>query len=332
MSLAEYVLFSPDGPVKQPSPVVPRPPYETCEDALMKTYHHIADSAKEMGRVHPVKGEHAGVLQVLCLQLRRVLWTRRGRLAKVPGRVAFPEELDLAPYTAAAAEPLLPVARPLVSHPLASRSVSHRAPGVPHPGMRSRGVQDHTAVAPVASPIHPGMCSSAQCKNENIAAVPERKEEKCSCSTGVAPADGGDLASPAAEVVRQQPGAAVRHERKPKGGAAMLYRLAAVIVHHGGVQSGHYTVYRKASVDQGDSHVHAEAALQEDFQLAIDSALDKAFMKKVNTGHCGLGSGASRVEGKPSWVHASDEDVRTASLAEVLSSEAAVLLYERASQ
>lgn len=236
------------------------------------------------------------------------MWTRRGRLAKVPGRVAFPEELNLAPYTAAAAEPLLPVARPLVSHPLASLSNS---PAQAHASMRG---QDRTAAAAIAAPSKTGTCSCVRRTNDNNSAVPERDERTCSCSICVRSADGGDLGSAAAEVVNQQPGAAVRLRRKPERGAALLYRLAAVIVHHGGAQSGHYAVYRKA-------FVHAEP---------VDRALDNAFAIQVRHGDCALSSGASTVTSKSSWVHASDEDVRTATLAEVLSSEAAVLLYERA--
>ncbi|BDA43125.1 probable ubiquitin carboxyl-terminal hydrolase 27 at N-terminal half [Coccomyxa sp. Obi] len=265
--------------------------------------------------------------QVLCLQLRRVLWTRRGRLAKVPGRVAFPEELNLAPYTAAEAEPLLPVARPLVSHPLASLSSTHHAPDLAHPSMRSRGGHGYTATAPIAAPSQSGTCSDVRHSNDSPSAVPERGEQNCTFSTGIGSADGGELASAAAKVVEQQSGAAVRLKWKPERGAGMLYGLAAVIVHHGGAQSGHYTVYRKASVEQDDSCVHAEAAVREGYQ---QQAVNNAFINQVRFGDCALGSGACTDTGKSSWLHASDEDVRTATLAEVLSSEAAVLLYERA--
>lgn len=46
-------------------------------------------------------------MQVLCLQLQRVRWSSVGRPEKLHGHVAFPLSLDLSPYRAAAAKPLL---------------------------------------------------------------------------------------------------------------------------------------------------------------------------------------------------------------------------------
>ena len=46
-------------------------------------------------------------MQVLCLQLQRVRWSSIGSPEKLHGHVAFPLSLDLSPYRAAAAQPLL---------------------------------------------------------------------------------------------------------------------------------------------------------------------------------------------------------------------------------
>ena len=260
-----------------------------------------------------------------------MLWTPRGRLAKVPGRVPFPEELNLAPYTAGAAPPLLPVAQPLASHPLASLSNLHHAHDLARPSMRSHGVENHRAAASSATQPPAGTSSHVRRSSDSLLAVPERGGQKCGNSTGVGLAGGADLASAAAEVVEQQSGAAVRRPKwKPGIGASLMYRLAAVMVHHGDAQSGHYTVYRRASVDKGDSHMNSKAATHE--QQAVDCALNVASLEEVIFGDRAMNCSGCRHTCKSSWVHASDEDVRTASLLEVLSSEAAVLLYERAAQ
>ena len=263
-----------------------------------------------------------------------MLWTPRGRLAKVPGRVAFPEELNLAPYTAAAAPPLLPVAQPLASHPLASLSNLHHAHDLARPSMRSHGVENQRAAASSATQPPAGTSFHVRRSSDSLLAVSKRGGQKCSNSTGVGSAGGADLASAAAEVVEQQSGAAVRRPKwKPGIGASLMYRLAAVMVHHGDAQSGHYTVYRKASVDKGDSHMNPKAATHEDHQQqAVNCAINDAFLEQVRCGDRALNCGGCRHTCKSRWVHASDEDVRTASLIEVLSSEAAVLLYERAIQ
>ena len=46
-------------------------------------------------------------MQVLCLQLQRVRWSSSGSPEKLHGHVAFPLSLDLSPYLATAARPLL---------------------------------------------------------------------------------------------------------------------------------------------------------------------------------------------------------------------------------
>jgi hypothetical protein len=257
------------------------------------------------------------LLQVLCLQLRRVFWTRKGRLAKIRGHISFPEVLDLTPYTAAAAEPLLPAARPLVSHPLSGLLAKWRAPDQANGG--SHRVTTH---------------ASTSARSQFSADV---EQAPLGVSSAQRHVDAGTLSRTAGAVDSRQDSLsfAENDDNFPKAEAASIvererklrkYQLTSVVVHHGGAQSGHYTVYRRVPS-------FCLPAIGESCQSVLNNCrtMENA-PEYVGVEECYYRAGACGSEGEATWVHASDEHVRTVSLEEVLSCEATVLLYERRSE
>lgn len=201
--------------------------------------------------------------QVLCLQLRRVAWSTRGEPVKLSGHVAFPEMLDLQPFLAAAAEPLLP---PLFSSPPAAALSCNPALSAPKPWDR--------------------LCSSR---------TPKTAEEPASAGRPGSAAESGETSC--AGQWSSVAGDSTGEDDKHMHDRTCKYRLISLVVHHGGrSQSGHYFAYR----------------------------------------HCNVGTVVSFDTGEKagdisteSWVGAADQEVWRADVEEVLSSEAALLLYER---
>ena len=222
--------------------------------------------------------------QVLCLQLRRVVWSNLGRLTKLAGHVAFPQLLDLQQALAATAEPLLPC-EPCAPPPAAAPSVASLLWAVD--ALPSSSESRRFAAAPATEGDKAG--DRRACKATDIG------ESEVSCSAGV----GHCPAEQHHDVTRTRP--------------SCWYRLISVIVHKGGVRSGHYLVYRLV-------RCIPEARLCNDFG-------GNAKRCAQHLEQIGDGSGQGSVQ--EWWVCCSDEQVRRVDLKEVMNAEAALLLYER---
>jgi len=267
--------------------------------------------------------------QVLCLQLRRVFWTHSGRLAKVSGRVEFPELLDLTQYTAAAAQPLLPAASPpLASHPLAS--LSHWGAHGCAPQVRAGGSGHLQRPAAV----------SALARMQGLdTAVESCSDTEHSQTSAASTAASSQATSCADRQASQQSHRGAADQRRGRGqGASLRYRLVSVVVHHGGAQSGHYTVYRRVSSQRGScvAGTHSsDPTVNRSSEGVVGSVCagghDQGCFAYTAASVDGHGDSHARTCDFSMWLHASDEHVRTAALGEVLSCEATILLYERCS-
>lgn len=150
-------------------------------------------------------------------------------------------------------------------------------------------------------------------------------------------ADAGTLSRTAGAVDSRQDSLSFAEidDNVPKAEAASIvererklekYQLTSVVVHHGGAQSGHYTVYRRVPSS-------CLPAIAESCQNVLNNCRTMENVSEyVGVEECHYRAGACGGEGAATWVHASDEHVRTVSLEEVLSCEATVLLYERRSE
>ena len=135
-------------------------------------------------------------MQVLCLQLQRVRWSNLGSPEKLHGHVAFPLSLNLDPYCAAAAAPLLGQGH---LQPTGQGGGSAQTPQSPKDRGAAMPLEQRTAHVRGSASMHG--CRGAKQHDQE---------------------EGHRRATPSADT----------------------YRLAAVIVHHGGPRSGHYSTYR----------------------------------------------------------------------------------------
>lgn len=268
--------------------------------------------------------------QVLCLQLRRVFWTRSGRLAKISGRVDFPELLDLSQYSAAAAEPLLPAAQPpLASHPLASLSCWGAHGRAPHGRAGGSGDLRRPAAVSVLPKMQGADTAADSCldteHSQALAASTAASSQATSCADH--------------QASQQIPRGAADQRRVCGQDVSLHYRLVSVVVHHGGAHSGHYTVYRRVSSQRG-SCVAGTHSSDPTVDQSSEGVIGNVCAGDRDQGCFGNGAASSYGRGDchasrtceiSMWLHASDEHVRTADLVEVLSCEATVLLYERCS-
>ena len=221
---------------------------------------------------------------MLCLQLRRVVWSNLGRLTKLAGHVAFPQVLDLQQALAATAEPLL-LSGPCAPPPAAGPSVASLLWAVD--ALPSSSSSHIYAAAPATAGDNP--VGATACKASGTG------ESEVSCSAGVGPCH------------------AEQHHDLTRTRLSCWYRLISVIVHKGGVRSGHYLVYRLV-------RCIPEARLCNGFGGNAERCAQH--LEQI-----GDGSGQGSVQ--EWWVCCSDEQVRRVDLKEVMSAEAALLLYER---
>ena len=240
---------------------------------------------------------------MLCLLLRRAGVSAAGRPTKAAGRVAFPLALDLAPYCAAGAPPLVP------------------APG---PAAALRPGRPDQAAAEAEAPRQASLCAprSADCAGS----PPGGRPRGSAC-------DGAGVGAAAGEPERSGGGAAQGAPRAACGGAPgergglerapgarPPHRLVAVVVHHGaGAAGGHYTTFRFIIAQRG---AHAEPGADG----ASAGSGGKAQPNGAGAATLG-GDAAGHAEGW--WVAVSDESVRPATAEEVLQSEATLLVYQQ---
>ena len=248
------------------------------------------------------------------LQLRRTVWsTRAGRLAKLSGRVSFPQLLNLQPYLSAAAEPLLPPVPALLSVPPTAPASSAvpsglwGALGSPCPSTASLA----NARPPAAEQQH------------STPAEPESGPQPSASTSAHATANARQPAGLAGDSAAN--GDSCKAGRDHAESASLpdcsrcLYRLLAVGVHRGKVaESGHYFAYRRVIRTVGGACAGSD---------------------RHCAGECGEGrcieharpveQGSEVCEGEY-WVCAMDEDVQRVELDEVLACpDASFLLYQR---
>ncbi len=108
---------------------------------------------------------------------------------------------------------------------------------------------------------------------------------------------------------------------------SLRYQLVSVVVHHGGADSGHYTVYRRFPTEPGGCmHVRTGEPCRNFLNRSISGEI-AALELGIESSVCRAAT--CNIKAQATWVHASDEHIRAVSLEEVLSCDAAVLLYER---
>ena len=262
-------------------------------------------------------------MQVLCIQLQRVICSASGRLIKISGPVRFPEVLDLATFTSAAAEPMLPQRRRIPSQPaplgsaifprtyspaacthlesggiLAAVSSAQEA-AIPGAGSRDSR-EDADKLAQDAA------CSSAVCLTAD--------GQCCGEDTGAA----GPPEEASSSVDRQPVHVSSSAGQGLNMAASTRYSLIAAVMHHGSAQSGHYTAYRKVP-SQADTTCSPSS--EQPWRVSDSRRMYEDHFSRTSIGFL--------TETRQRWAHASDERVRAADLEEVLDCEATVLFYER---
>lgn len=104
-----------------------------------------------------------------------------------------------------------------------------------------------------------------------------------------------------------------------------LYELFSVVVHHGGPQSGHYTVYRKVRFQEDmDPAVHTED--EDGAGLLHNPEVPEDCRGKLEQP---MESDNARGRGSTVWFKVSDTNVRRVDESEVQLAKASLLFYER---
>lgn len=124
------------------------------------------------------------------------------------------------------------------------------------------------------------------------------------------------------------------HMQPPRISSEILYRLMAVIVHHGSESGGHFTTYRRLL--NGVNGINTRDEYLNFIQTLKSPSSGKG---KIGNGICGIGSfsgaaGACGIAGsnptEDVWVHLSDENCRIVQdIEEILSCQAYMLFYEK---
>ena len=236
------------------------------------------------------------LVQVLVLQLRRVVWSAAAqRLAKLSGGVAFPLVLDLQPYLSATAEALLPSTSPAAA-------------------------AQHSTITPsalwatgddVATPVDAHSAPLGQEQPEAAARAADSTEQADSTPA----AERGEAAGCAGRGgAREEDGKPDAHRRR------CLYRLTAVGVHRGKIaESGHYFAYRRVQSRELRSSMVAGPVQDGECEGGAASVIDHSRVEE-----------SRKLSVSEYWVCAMDERVRRVSIQEVLAcADASFLTYER---
>lgn len=282
--------------------------------------------------------------QILCIHMRRLVTTNRGNNVKVHSHVSFTEEFDLAPFCSFDCRPENLVRGGSGAGPTTTFSAD---PDSKFEGLLAKTLMMMNSPSqqtsggggmsiPSTSPpktIMPGGSTSSSPKefqinghlnnNNNNNIVNRKRSSSGNFLTGTSPNSSGNTSTTtnSAAAVRKTTSTSIGEFHR-KGNA--LYRLISVIVHHGNASGGHYTTFRRILTKPlGDEDAY------ENFvdDLRIANPFDKSAVR--NTASTTNNSNNNNNLNSSEWVHISDQNVRSATLQEVLASQAYILYYER---